>query len=532
MGHGMQPNWSKLHGMHLLFAFYRRPVQNPILRIPPSRPMPRRYSPIPRSPRSPSSSSSSSLSSPTYFHRRRASSRRLSRRSLYSESSYDSDFDKQWSRHDPRPTHSRRLYPSINGRSHRHSNLHSSEGREFYSERRASSRHRVDHESDERYLNSRSRADPKSGVYYRDRRRRSPSPIVQRYKGHTVQENAERYRQQGIRRADGIEDRTRTRDSARDRRDNPRLGSLERHGRKTEHDDLRRDTEARTHLLDRQGDGNGGWRASTTAREWINDTPEEGETRWQKRRKIRESLMGRVNVWDVSPEPPRKLAERFDVGADERKKKERKRKRKEERRARREAKRARMVAGQNKSSVGVGTGEGARGNEQENGSKSTSRPVDDEEEEEEEAIGPAPPKVEREGVSKGVDYGKALRPGEGSKMAAFVQDGARIPRRGEIGLTSEEISAFETQGYVMSGSRNRRMEAIRLRKENQIYSAEELAALSQFSHEERKLREERIMHQFRALVESKVGETERLGETEDTQGSDAKPKQRSQRVGE
>ena len=38
-------------------------------------------------------------------------------------------------------------------------------------------------------------------------------------------------------------------------------------------------------------------------------------------------------------------------------------------------------------------------------------------------------------------------------MAAYVESGKRIPRRGEIGLTSDEISAFESAGYIMSGSR-------------------------------------------------------------------------------
>lgn len=50
-------------------------------------------------------------------------------------------------------------------------------------------------------------------------------------------------------------------------------------------------------------------------------------------------------------------------------------------------------------------------------------------------------------------YGGALLPGEGAAMAKFVNEGKRIPRRGEIGLTSEEISTFEDSGYVMSGSR-------------------------------------------------------------------------------
>jgi hypothetical protein len=70
-------------------------------------------------------------------------------------------------------------------------------------------------------------------------------------------------------------------------------------------------------------------------------------------------------------------------------------------------------------------------------------------------------------------FGTALLPGEGAAMANYVKAGKRIPRRGEIGLTSNEITSFEDQGYVMSGSRHRRMEAVRIRKENQIYSADE-----------------------------------------------------------
>jgi hypothetical protein len=50
-------------------------------------------------------------------------------------------------------------------------------------------------------------------------------------------------------------------------------------------------------------------------------------------------------------------------------------------------------------------------------------------------------------------YGKALLPGEGAAMAAYIAEGKRIPRRGEIGLTSNEIKDFEETGFVMSGSR-------------------------------------------------------------------------------
>ena len=70
-------------------------------------------------------------------------------------------------------------------------------------------------------------------------------------------------------------------------------------------------------------------------------------------------------------------------------------------------------------------------------------------------------------------------------MAAYVQSGKRIPRRGEVGLSSDQISKFEDLGYIMSGSRHSRMNAVRIRKENQIYSAEEKAALAMFNFEVR-----------------------------------------------
>lgn len=55
--------------------------------------------------------------------------------------------------------------------------------------------------------------------------------------------------------------------------------------------------------------------------------------------------------------------------------------------------------------------------------------------------------------SSSSSFGHALLPGEGAAMAEYVKAGKRIPRRGEIGLTSDEIADFEKSGYVMSGSR-------------------------------------------------------------------------------
>lgn len=107
------------------------------------------------------------------------------------------------------------------------------------------------------------------------------------------------------------------------------------------------------------------------------------------------------------------------------------------------------------------------------------------------------------------DFGHALLPGEGAAMAAYIAEGKRIPRRGEIGLTSDEISLFESVGYVMSGSRHRRMEAVRIRKENQIYSADEKRALAMFSKEERQKRENKILTQFKEMVNSKLSENKK-----------------------
>ena len=59
-------------------------------------------------------------------------------------------------------------------------------------------------------------------------------------------------------------------------------------------------------------------------------------------------------------------------------------------------------------------------------------------------------------------------------------------------------------GFVMSGSRHRRMEAVRIRKENQIYSADEKRALAMFSKEERQKRENKILSQFREAVQKKI----------------------------
>ena len=85
-------------------------------------------------------------------------------------------------------------------------------------------------------------------------------------------------------------------------------------------------------------------------------------------------------------------------------------------------------------------------------------------------------------------------------MAAYVQSGQRIPRRGEVGLTSEQISSYEDLGYIMSGNRHSRMNAIRIRKENQVYSAEEKAGLAMINFEEKAAKEQQVMKSMQQLV--------------------------------
>ncbi|CAK7323897.1 unnamed protein product [Dovyalis caffra] len=65
-------------------------------------------------------------------------------------------------------------------------------------------------------------------------------------------------------------------------------------------------------------------------------------------------------------------------------------------------------------------------------------------------------------------YGGALRPGEGDATALYA------------------IEKLQSLGYVMSASRNVRMDAIRVRKENQVFSsAEDKWALTMFNDDEK-----------------------------------------------
>jgi hypothetical protein len=97
-----------------------------------------------------------------------------------------------------------------------------------------------------------------------------------------------------------------------------------------------------------------------------------------------------------------------------------------------------------------------------------------------------------------------LLPGEGTAIAMFVQNHLRIPRRGEIGWDGENIEKLEATGYVMSGSRHARMNAVRIRKENQVYSAEEKRALSLIAAEEQAQKEGQLIQDFRKQLQQQL----------------------------
>jgi hypothetical protein len=59
-------------------------------------------------------------------------------------------------------------------------------------------------------------------------------------------------------------------------------------------------------------------------------------------------------------------------------------------------------------------------------------------------------------------------------------------------MESEQIEKFEQAGYVMSGSRHRRMNAVRVRKENQVISAEEKRGILQLAAQEKVKRENEV----------------------------------------
>lgn len=60
-------------------------------------------------------------------------------------------------------------------------------------------------------------------------------------------------------------------------------------------------------------------------------------------------------------------------------------------------------------------------------------------------IGPMPLLYDKN-MQHRTNYGSQLLPGEGAAIAYYIQSGKRIPRRGEVGLTSEDIEKYEGLG--------------------------------------------------------------------------------------
>lgn len=106
-------------------------------------------------------------------------------------------------------------------------------------------------------------------------------------------------------------------------------------------------------------------------------------------------------------------------------------------------------------------------------------------------------------VDIGTSHKAKLMPGEADAMSKFIEEGTRIPRRGEIGLETYEIENYETDGYVMSGSRHRRMEAVRMRKENQMYTADERRELAMHNYEVKQKKERELLTDFREKLSKK-----------------------------
>lgn len=115
-------------------------------------------------------------------------------------------------------------------------------------------------------------------------------------------------------------------------------------------------------------------------------------------------------------------------------------------------------------------------------------------------FGPPLPASVASQMAARTDFGAALLPGEGAAIAQFVRMNERIPRRGEVGYSGEEIKNLESLGYVMSGSRHARMEAVRKRKESQVMSAEEKRAMALDIERRRREREETLMAEMRRLL--------------------------------
>jgi hypothetical protein len=137
----------------------------------------------------------------------------------------------------------------------------------------------------------------------------------------------------------------------------------------------------------------------------------------------------------------------------------------------------------------------------------------DDEDSDEEDVGPALPNSSSSSSfsassmftgGASASHGDNLLQGEGAAIASYIQRNLRIPRRGEVGWTGSEIANLESQGYVMSGSRHAKMNAVRLRKENQVYTSEEKRALVLLQAQQQQERSQQVTDEFKQMVEEEL----------------------------
>lgn len=110
------------------------------------------------------------------------------------------------------------------------------------------------------------------------------------------------------------------------------------------------------------------------------------------------------------------------------------------------------------------------------------------------------PSTSGNSTAKSLSYAVPMLKGEAEAILPYIQSGARIPRRGEIGLSATEIASYERAGYVMSGSRNAYMTAMRMKKENAVMSVEEEKRLRMLSVEATKKRERELLDSFKSMI--------------------------------
>jgi hypothetical protein len=124
-------------------------------------------------------------------------------------------------------------------------------------------------------------------------------------------------------------------------------------------------------------------------------------------------------------------------------------------------------------------------------------------------LGPQPIRVEFDKKEERKFYsGAGLKKDEAELFSHYVQQGKRIPRRGEVGLSSDEINRYESLGYVMSGTRHKKMNLARMKKEQMLYTAEEKRALAIYNLEEQQRRERNIINEMKHMWKTKKDDCE------------------------